>query len=860
MSRDTLIDFFSDLSLARGEFLVYDDGFRSRGYSYGEVVRTARGFAARLHELGVRKGDNVIFWSENRPEWIVAFWGCLLRGIVVVPIDYRASPDFLARVAGLVAAKLVLIGQDVPQFTAPVDAPVWKLHELEWQALSARALDDVPEAAIGRDDVAEIMFTSGATAEPKGVVITHRNVLANIVPVEREVLKYRKWGTPFFPLRFLNLLPLSHMFGQALATFIPPMLPGVVVFMRGYNPAEIVEQIRKRRISVLVSVPKILDVLKDHVTRTFGGSFDPERVALQQTDIAPQGSDVARSVQGRGRKEHVALRWWRYRRIHRVFGMKFWAFIVGAAPLDPSLEAFWGELGFVVIQGYGLTETAPIVTLNHPFGTKKGSVGKAIAGVEVQIAPDGEILVRGENVSRGYFNADAESARAFEDGWFHTGDIGEIGEDRQLYIRGRKKEMIVTPEGLNVFPEDVERALNRIAGVRDAAVVGVPIGSEERVHAVLVLEDGAATDPEAIVRQANAELDDHQKIRRAVVWPEPELPRTEGTRKLKRAAIRDWLRSGGATPPPAAAGSDALAALVAKYAGRTDLSPQTTLEELGLSSLERVELMVALEDAFQTRIDEGSFSEARDVGQLRTLVERASTSGTLPAEPVDFPAWSRSWWARAFRRAHLPLWVMPMTRAFAWMRVEGREHLRDLEGPVIFASNHQSFMDGPVIMAALPPRWRYALAPAMGKEMFAAHFFPAEHGRAEWFTNSLNYYLAVLFFNAFPLPQREAGARQTLRYIGELMADKMSVLIFPEGRRSQTGIIDSFRPGIGMIGSRLGAPVVPVRLDGVHNVLRVGWRMARPGRVRVAFGAPIRLVGDDYEALAKQVEAAVRAL
>ena len=238
---------------------------------------------------------------------------------------------------------------------------------------------------------------------------------------------------------------------------------------------------------------------------------------------------------------------------------------------------------------------------------------------------------------RGYFNADEDTARAFEDGWFHTGDIGEIGADGQLYIRGRKKEMIVTPEGLNVFPEDVERVLNQIAGVRDSAVVGVPIGSEERVHAVLVLERGAATDADAIVRQANAALDDHQKIRRAVVWPEPELPRTEGTRKLKRAAIRDWVQSGGTTPRLVAAGTDALAALVAKYAGRTDLSPQTTLEELGLSSLERVELMVALEDAFQTRIDEGAFSEARDIGQLRTLVERAATSGAAAGRTGRLP-------------------------------------------------------------------------------------------------------------------------------------------------------------------------------------------------------------------------------
>src|SRR5205814_5945960 len=175
---------------------------------------------------------------------------------------------------------------------------------------------------------AEIISTSGATGDPKGVVITHRNILANIVPVEREVVKYRTWGRPFFPLRFLNLLPLSHMFGQAMATFIPPMLPGTVVFMRGYNPIDIVAQIKTRRVSVLVSVPKILDVLKEHVLR-----------------LAPE----ARTP---GPKQHFVWRWWRYRRAHHMFGLKFWAFIVGAAPLDGDLEAFWGELGFVVIQGY----------------------------------------------------------------------------------------------------------------------------------------------------------------------------------------------------------------------------------------------------------------------------------------------------------------------------------------------------------------------------------------------------------------------------------------------------------------------------------------------------------------------------
>jgi long-chain acyl-CoA synthetase len=208
----------------------------------------------------------------------------------------------------------------------------------------------------------------------------------------------------------------------------------------------------------------------------------------------------------------------------------------------------------------------------------------------------------------------------------------------------------------------------------------------------------------------------------------------------------------------------------------------------------------------------------------------------------------------------LPTWILPIARIFAHMRVEGREHLGAITTPVIFASNHQSHMDTPMILAALPSRLRYRLAPAMAKEFFRAHFFPEQHGRIAWFKNSLNYYLAATFFNAFPLPQREAGARQTLRYIGDVLEDGFSVLIFPEGRRTDTGAIDRFRPGIGMIASRLGVPVVPVRIEGLDKVLHHTWRMAKPGPVRVAFGAPMHLVGDDYEGLARRVEEAVKAL
>ena len=336
-------------------------------------------------------------------------------------------------------------------------------------------------------------------------------------------------------------------------------------------------------------------------------------------------------------------------------------------------------------------------------------------------------------------------------------------------------------------------------------------------------------------------------------------PRTEGTRKLKRALVREWLNSGGTTRG-LVAGGDRLAALLAKYTGRADLPPTTTLDELGLSSLDRVELMVALEDAFQTHIDESTFAGARDLTELRALVEQPAAARAPAAEPVDFPSWNRAWPARVMRRVSLPLWLLPLLRVFAWIRVDGREHLASIQGPVIFAANHQSHMDVPAILAALPAAWRHRLAPAMAKEFFKAHFFPEQYGRAAWLTNSLNYYLAALFFNAFPLPQREAGARQTLRYIGEVLEDGFSVLIFPEGKRTDTGEMHPFRPGVGMIASRLGVPIVPVRLEGLDKVLHHTWRMAKPGRVRIAFGAPLHLSGDDYEALTRQVEAAIRAL
>ena len=695
----SLAAFFAEWHRNKGEFLRYEGDLGLGRADYAEAARSALGFAEHMRNAGIRKGDKVVFWGENRPEWVVALWACLLEGVVATPVDFRSSAAIVERIAGIVDAKALLIG---PGLTAPtgLPCPVWPM----------RTVFDVPRAAhvpamkdASPGDLAEILFTSGATGDPKGVTITHRNILANLKPIDDGVQKYRKYMRPFRPIRFLNLLPLSHMFGQSMAALIPPLIAGDVYFTSGYGPRDVINLIRRRRISVLVCVPQMLELLRYEIQQRFPESKEPRRSAKWY------GS------------------WWQYSRVHRCFGWKFWSFVVGAAPLDPDLEEFWRKLGFLVIQGYGLTETAPVATLNHPFETKKGSVGKAISGVEIRIADDGEVLLRGENVTPGYYGQ-TDAGILDSEGWLHTGDLGELDAEKRLKILGRKKELIVASSGLNVYPEDVERVLNTISGVRESAVVASHTPSGEQVHAVLILEEG--TSPAAVVEAANSKLEAHQKIRTRSEWPGATLPRTSGTNKLKRTEIAAWV-NGAPTKPS----ED----VFQKYAA-------TSLRDL--SSLDRIQLLMELEKATGTRIDEAQFAQARTVADLA----RPQPANAVQDEAFEFPEWNRRWPARLLRRIALPLLILPLTRLFAWIKTEGQENLRGLEGPVIFAANHQSHFDVPSIFWSLPSRWRYRTSPAMAKEFFDAHFHPERHSAGERFTSSLNYYLAAPRLRRIPAP------------------------------------------------------------------------------------------------------------
>ena len=375
--------------------------------------------------------------------------------------------------------------------------------------------------------------------------------------------------------------------------------------------------------------------------------------------------------------KHFLLRWWTFRRIHREFGWKFWAFISGGAALDQETEEFWGRLGYAVVQGYGLTETTSLISVNHPFRLGKGSIGKVLPGREVKLAGDGEILVRGGGVTTGYWDGIGRHAVADEQGWYRTGDIGALGEAGNLYFKGRKKEVIVTPGGLNIYPEDLEAALRRQPEVKDCVVVGIERNGNAEPCAVVILRNSAGL--EAAVQRANQSLAEYQHMRMWLQWPEPDFPRTN-TQKPRRNLIQEVAQKHVLQPSnagdPAHPTGGPLAELISRITGRSivALRPEASLaSDLGLSSLDRVELIGALEDRYQVDLSETRFGAARTVGDVERMLRGEGAQRAL----YHYPDWVLRWPATWMRFLAHYLLLRPVMLLLGWPRIEGRENLRE---------------------------------------------------------------------------------------------------------------------------------------------------------------------------------------
>ncbi|HEX6183630.1 MAG TPA: AMP-binding protein [Pyrinomonadaceae bacterium] len=880
--RSTINSYLEDYLKRGGETaFAHRRGLRLVRWSYVRVAEAAFRFARELEGRGVEKGERVLLWAANGPEWVAAFFGCALRGAVLVPLDVESAPDFVARVEAQTQARLLLVSAETKQRAAALKLPTLALEDFE-EALARHSPAPFEPRDVGTDDLLEIIYTSGTTAEPRGVCLTHRNLLANLAPLEEEMRKYMRWIRLVRPLRFLCLLPLSHVFGQFMGILVPQLMGGEVIFQDTLNPSEIINTVRSRRVSVVVTVPRMLDSLREHVERR-----EEARGWLAELRRRVELAEGA----------HPLKRLWLFRRVHRYFGWKCWAFVTGGATLAAGTETFWRRVGFAVVQGYGMTETASLVTVNHPFKTGRGSIGKTLKGQELKLDETGEILVRGANVSPGYWRGGAlhVDAPLGEGGWLRTGDLGAMDEAGNIYFRGRKKDVIVTAAGLNVYPEDIEAALERQPEVKLSAVVGVEGARGPEPLAVLVMRE-AGTDPAPAVERANESLARHQHVRRWAIWPESDFPRTP-TQKVRKRDILERLgaesvtRNGttvnGLKPSTATNGTKTNGAgptnLEGAAVGNPSLSPQSSVlspessvlstspssviaslaahaggavptsldaasnlsTDLKLDSLGRVELLSALEDRFQIEIDEASFTAATTVGEVERIVSQGGARAA-EAEQYPYPAWTQAAPVRWLRVAFYYAVVLPITSVLCWARVTGRGNLRELRGPVLFVSNHITYFDHALILSALPGRFRRRLAIAQEGERLRWWRKPPAGTpllrRLRW---KAQYFLVVVIFNTFSLP-KASGFRRSFAYAGETVDRGYNLLVFPEGIRADAPGMSPFRGGIGLLAAQLGIPVVPVRIDGLLELKLSGRRgFTAPHNVTIRLGAPVTYAPDE---------------
>jgi long-chain acyl-CoA synthetase len=843
MSRENLLSLFQDFERFENDVaFVQKHGYRREAWTYRKLAGVACACALELRERDVRTGDRVLLWGPNTAEWAAAFWGCLLRGAVAVPMDDGATLEFAGRVARDVGVKLIFCAREKTEFDPAI--PRLVLEDLgdtaRPAAVGASSLtsgqtvhaadENFADEPITRNHIAQIVFTSGTTAEPRGVVLTHGNFLANLEPIERGIDPYRNYERWFHPVGFVTLVPLSHVFGQVMALFVPPFLGATVVFEQSANPGEIIRTVKRERATALIAVPRMLDALHAGIER--------ELEARGQSGWLKKNLDSANG-------QKFLRRAWKFRRIHRRFGWKFWAFICGGAALSSQTEEFFKRVGYAVVQGYGMTETASLISLNHPFRATEGSIGKVLPGREFRLADDGEILVRGDNVASGYWEGGTlRQGVGDKENWLQTGDIGEVDAEGNLRFKGRKKNVIVTPAGLNVYPEDVEAALRKQPGVRDCVVIPIAHGGNAEPCAILLMDnsaDGKETAVLGVIEKADALLAEYQRVHRWLVWPEPDFPRTPtGKPRLSQIAARAAELFDGGTPAAAQAGT--LDSLLAKFSS-TKGKPEKLENELNLTSLDRVELMSALEERFQVELNETSFAEAKTVADVQRLLQQPAAHRT----EYVYPRWTQRWPVRWFRLAVYYALVWPATQILGHPKIVGRENLRDLRGPILVVSNHITRRaDIGLTLLALPMRFRHWIAPAMsGETLQDMRRPPRDWFFAKRWAHQLGYWLVIALFNVFPLPQR-SGFRESFRFAGESTDRGYSILVFPEGEvnNSEDGQMAAFQSGIGLLAENLRLPIVPIRLDGVWHMKREGRRLAHFGEIIVHIGAPIQFPPD----------------
>jgi long-chain acyl-CoA synthetase len=689
-------------------------------------------------------------------------------------------------------------------------------------------LNDWEKPKIASKALAQIMYTSGTTGAPKGVMHSHDNLTASLQSLRQQV-----------PLtvedKLLSLLPLSHILEQMVGLLLPYSQQAEIIYT--HSPTAIPELMREHRVTKMVGVPEFLKLVMDKI------EFQAEQQGKQHW--------LERMMQLSLKIPSMAVRRRLFYPVLKKFGGRLNTVASGGSPLDPTLEKRWNALGVDLLQGYGLTETAALVTGNTYENHKLSSVGKPFPGIQVEIASDQEILVKGLNVFEGYFKNKQKTDEVLaKDGWFHTGDMGEFDEGGFLFLKGRKKYMILGPGGQNVYPEDIEKEFKRFKEIEDVCVVGLDKASGQvEIHAVLLLKSDKPGSPQIMIKQVNSRLASYQQVGGWTKWTEEDFPRS-ATKKIKKHEVTAWLQHHKRHQDKSASRSySEVERLVAKvtHTPLREIEPKATLAKLQVDSLLRIELIAAIEDQFGKTVKETDIDTQTTVKQLEHLVK----TGT-PVQAKE----QLSWWPR-WRITRLARQVLLHGLAFRLTRllmteleIVGTEHLRDVSLPIILMPNHAGHMDVPILTSAMPAEIGNKLAIAAARDtMYGIH--------------KKNVHWVELLYNIYPFPRREnENVKLGLDFTGKLLDKGWSVMIFPEGELTRDGQMLPLKTGAGLIAVEMGVPVVPVKTEGSFKIWRKGqnWPPNR-GPVKVTFGKPLQFSRkDSYGQATKKIAAAIQSL
>lgn len=783
--------------------LTFKQRYRLLRWTYRDLGERSQNIAAALAASEVGPGDRVLLFGHNSPYWAAAFFAILARGAVIVPLNPRSTPEQLQLIAAGAEPKLLLRASH-----AVWPGPALPSLLIEAAAETPSAAVDMPGLHATTDDLAEIVYTSGTTGAPKGVMLTHGNLLAALQSLAEALPVYPEESV-------MSIVPLFHVYGQVGGMLYPLQRGCSVTYFPSLSSREVLGTLARMPADYLVTVPEFLKTFMDRL----------------EEKLAAWPSWLRRALRGR---------------IRRGISPTLHTLVSGGAPLAPELESQWRALGFEVLQGYGLTETSPLIALNTRAAQRLGSVGKPLPGVAVKIAGDGEILVQGANVMRGYYRDEPRTRQCFVDGWLKTDDGGKFDADGFLYVFGRKKYMILGPGGENVFPEDIESELNRCAGVRDSAVVGLPYQSRTVIHAVLLLDGG---DGETVVAEANRRLAPHQQIVSWSLWPAADFPRS-ATRKVKKQELIEHLQTRQAPLSSPRVPVTRLARLIAQT---TSSDPQTIndatrlVADLKLDSLLRIELVGRIEEEFGCELAENLITAETTVKDLQTLIDTHKGEGIGNSR---YPRWSLARPCTAIRPL-LQNAVFCCLPALGPLRIEGLENLQGLKQPAIFMPNHRSYLDALYALRAVPPEFRAKLGIAAALDPLYERFW--------WFAPC-----ADLLMNSYPFGAVLAeNIRPSLEYTGRLLDDGWNVMLFPEGRMNRgDSLMQPLKGGAGVLAVEMRAPIVPMAMVGVAHILPPEKLLPRRrGEVVIRFGAPLHFPAtQSYGDATQRIETALRNL